>query len=120
MTYVYHCTTCDHCVDIIKPLSQIDAVELCNLGHTMRRTVAWQGQMKPGDISFKPDHYTAFNQTFTNPSQLKDAIKKEKYEKGIDLIEVGNDRSLSKDRKADIDWNEAGHALHQELRKRRG
>lgn len=100
-------------------MAHLDDAEHCPKGHLMQRTVAWAGQMKMGEIAFKPDYYPSFGKVFTNPSQLKDEIKKQKYENGIDLIEVGNDRAKPTPQKNNINWNEAGYALHQELRKRR-
>lgn len=76
--------------------------------------------MKPGDVSFTPDYYPTFGQTFTNPAQLKDAIKKEQYEKGIELIEVGNERPKYTPVQQKIDYDSAGRELQQTLRKIRG
>ena len=86
----------------------------------MRRTLSWTGEMKPGDIAFKPDYYHAFGKTLTNPGQLRDELKRAKYEQGIELVNVGNDRPTYTKPQKKIDYNEVGHALNYELRKRRG
>ena len=117
---MYACDTCKIHTEITKPLSQLDQKEVCSCGQVMHRTISWAGQMKPGDISFKPDYYTAFGKVLTNPSQLKDELKREKYEKGIELIEVGNERPNYTPKRKEYDWDGAGKALYQELRKRRG
>lgn len=121
MIYVYHCLACDTLTDVIKPLSHIDEDEPCQVcAKLMQRTVSWKGEMKLGDIGFKPDYYPAFGKTFTNPTQLRDEIKKQKYEHGVDLVEVGNQRLTPTQSKPSINWDEAGYALNKELRKRRG
>lgn len=119
MIYVYHCQECDIHQEIIKSLSHIDDVEKCSKGHVMNRTIAWKGQMKPGDISFKPDYYPSFGKTFTTPGQLKNELKKIKGETGQELVEVGNERMRPVERKSKIDYEAAGRELHQMLRRQR-
>lgn len=119
MIYVYHCEQCDTSTEIIKSVAQIDNTEKCIQGHTMQRTISWQGQMKMGDISFKPDHYHAFGKTLTNPQQLKDELARSK-DLGNELAEVGNDKSVKKTKDKWIDKEVVGRALYQQLGKSRG
>lgn len=86
----------------------------------MTRTVAWTGEMKMGDCSFVPQFQPAFGKVITNPHQLKDELKKEKYEKGVELIEVGNDRQTSGPQRKAYDHDAAGYYLNSILRKQRG
>lgn len=83
----------------------------------MNRTISWVGQMKPGDLSFKSDYYQAFGKVITNPSQLKDELKKEKYERGIELVEVGNERPVYTPKTQKIDYEAAGRELHRRLKR---
>lgn len=120
MIYVYHCKPCDMTTEVIKPLSSIDDVEHCEKGHVMERTIAWGGQMKPGDINFKPDYYHAFGKVLTNPSQLKDEIKKERYENGVELVEVGNEKPTLKSPIKPLQHDDAMRDLYRRIRKMNG
>lgn len=117
MIYVYNCPSCDTKEEIIKPLSQIDEVEYCSQGHTMTRILSWQGQMKMGDLSFVPMYQPAFGKVISSPRQLKDQLRRENGEKGVELVEVGNERPKYTPKRKEYDYDSAGRELHQKLRK---
>ncbi len=119
MIYVYRCEQCNTSTEIIKSISQIDDPEVCPKGHSMNRTISWQGQMKMGDISFKSDYYHAFGKTLTNPHQLKDELSRAK-DSGNELVAVGNDKSVQKPKEKWVDKEVVGKALYQQLGKSRG
>lgn len=118
MIYVYHCDICDLSQEIIKSVAEIDSQEYCKGGHIMNRVISWQGQMRVP--SFQPMFQPAFGKFIASPHALRDELKKEKYEKGVELVEVGNDRLTTKPKPKEIDMNEVGRDLHQTLRKLRG
>lgn len=119
MIYVYHCKLCDLTQEITKSLSQFDDAEHCDVGHLMQRKISWSGQMKPGDISFKPDYYHAFGKEVTSPLQLKDELSRCR-DQGVELVEVGNSHETRETKRQATDKEAAGRAMFQMLKKSRG
>lgn len=90
MIYEYRCYECSSTVDIIKPVDEYKTTEHCEeCGKAMRKLVS-RGQVKiPTFIEgFNP----ALGESFSSPHEVKDHIRKLKYEEGRELVEVGNDK----------------------------
>ena len=117
MIYVYSCPTCKTEEEIIKSVAFIDSPEQCKQGHTMDRILSWSGQMKKGDLGFEPHFSYAFGKKITNPGQIKDELRREKYEKGIELVEVGNERPSYTPKRQEYDYESAGKELYKILKK---
>lgn len=117
MIYVYRCEKCEYEKDVIKQVSALNEMERCRKGHEMERIIRWGGNLVRGDLAFEPHYQPAFGKTVMTPRHLRDELKREKYENGVELVNVGNDRVIPKKEEAKIDWDSAGHELNDRLRK---
>lgn len=57
----------------------------------MQRVFAFVGQVSVP--TFIPGNYPAFGKKFSTKDQLRDEIRKQKYEHGRDIVEVGNEKA---------------------------
>lgn len=119
MVYVYSCPVCpDYNREVRKTVKDRHTIEFCEKKHEMPMVIRWQGQMKLGDIGFKPHYNPAFGRVFTSPGQERDAVRQEKYENGVELVNIGTDRPYKETpKKAEIDWDAAGRELNQRLKR---
>lgn len=94
--YTYQCSVCDIHRDELREVEDRDKPISCDKGHEMKRLFNWRGFMSMGDISFQAHYNPAFGKEITRPGQIKEEIRRLKYEKGMDLVEVGNEKLKDK------------------------
>jgi putative FmdB family regulatory protein len=99
MIYEYGCSECLKTFDIIKPAAEYDTVEHCPICKNVMVKIFSPAQVNMQKL--EPHFNHAFGRVIHSKRDLAEHIRREKGEKGREIVEVGNDslKSVKKQRK---------------------
>lgn len=114
MIYDYKCEKCEKVIESVRRVDDRNEPERCDCGGMASRIFSYGGCLSFG--TFKAGYYPTFGKTFTNESQLKDALTKHEIDTGNKLVEVGNEKIKTKKQKKKVNWDEAQRELRYRTR----
>jgi predicted nucleic acid-binding Zn ribbon protein len=105
-TYPYRCT-CGHAEDIIKPIRDHDAPEVCRLCHqVMGKDYGSKDWASVGAVVFKGHFNASLGQYIGSQADIRDAQSKIQDKTGSRPIEIGNERPKIAPKKQDVNMRE--------------
>jgi len=108
--YEYECETCGNHQDAVRLVDERDRSPECKCGASTVRVFSVQRSVICEDeVGWQP----AFGKRFSNKHELRDEIRRLRDEKGIDMVEVGNDRARTKPKEVKYDHRAAYQMLRR-------
>jgi|SRR5580765_916116 len=101
-TYAYKCNKCAEEFDVIKPVAEIEMIEVCEeCGFPAERVIKFKGHMSPDNVDAYYNH--GLGKVVRTKNDVRQELSRLKGETGRDLIEVGTE-VLKKEKPKDINW----------------
>lgn len=90
-TYLYGCHTCKKINDIVKPIAQLDAREVCLKCESVMERFMAPTQLNTRTCQFEAHFNHAFGKVVTTKRELEECRRKLSIQTGRDIVEVGTD-----------------------------
>ena len=99
-TYCYRCWDCDGEQEVVKPVVSMTEREFCKFcGGEMERVIRFRGHVAD---DLQPQFHYAFGKHISSKRDVKEELRRLRYEHGRDFEEVGNERY--KPKREPTDW----------------
>jgi len=100
MLYSYVCPVCGKKQDAVRRVSERNRGPSCVCGAGTERVFSFRGEIS---VESSPGYQPAFGKTFSTRGDLRDEIRRLRDERGIDMVEVGNERVKAKPQEGRVD-----------------
>lgn len=96
--YAYRCINCEDEFDVIKPVAEIDYIEICEeCGRPSERVIRFKGHMAADNVDAYYNY--GLGKVVRSKAQVREELARVKGETGREFVEVGNEPIKPKKKK---------------------